>query len=74
MMAKVVPADREKIYNHPVYFFRLLLIPSVLKEPVIGTQIGFISETSTGRGKNGRIHKPNRSIKAVCGYPQSMDF
>ncbi len=29
---------------------------------------------TTGRGKNDHTYKPNRSIKAVWGYPLSRDF
>ena len=29
---------------------------------------------TTGRGKNDQTHKPNRSIKAVWGYPLTRDF
>ena len=29
---------------------------------------------TTGRGKDDQTHKPNRSIKAVWGYPLSKNF
>jgi len=29
---------------------------------------------TTGRGKNDHTHKPNRSIKAVWGYPLGKHF
>jgi hypothetical protein len=74
-MSKVLSADWERIYNHPIYFL----------ETFVDTTEGFkgtcykaanwiyLGDT-TGRGKNDQTHKPNRSIKAVWGYPLSKNF
>jgi hypothetical protein len=73
-MAKVLPIDWQRIYNHPIYFLETFVDTEKFK----GTsyQAGswvFLGKT-TGRGKNDNTRKPNRSIKAVWGYPLSKDF
>jgi hypothetical protein len=73
-MAKILPAEWERIYNHPIYFLESF----VDQERFRGTCYRaanwiFLGET-TGRGKNDQTNKPNRSIKAVWGYPLSRDF
>jgi len=73
-MAKVLPADWQRIYNHPLYFLETF----VDTERFAGTCYKaagwqFLGLT-TGRGKNDQTGKPNRSLKAVCGYPLTRDF
>ena len=64
----------QAIYNHPIYFLETF----VDKERFAGTCYKaanwiYLGDT-TGRGKNDHTYKPNRSIKAVWGYPLSEDF
>jgi len=73
-MAKVLPADWQRIYNHPLYFLETF----VDTERFAGTCYKaagwqFLGLT-TGRGKNDQTGKPNRSLKAVWGYPLIRDF
>jgi hypothetical protein len=74
-IAKVLPADWERVYHHPLYFFETFIDP---QRGFKGTCYKaanwvYLGET-TGRGKNDQTHKPNRSIKAVLGYPLSKNF
>ena len=74
-IAKVLPADWERVYHHPLYFFETFIDP---ERGFKGTCYKaanwvYLGET-TGRGKNDQTHKPNRSIKAVLGYPLSKNF
>ncbi len=74
-IAKVLPADWERIYHHPLYFLETFIDP---ERGFKGTCYKaanwvYLGET-TGRGKNDQTHKPNRSIKAVLGYPLSKNF
>jgi hypothetical protein len=73
-MAKVVPADWERIYNHPVYFLETFVDTERFKGTCYQAANWIYLGNTTGRGKNDQTHKPNRSIKAVWGYPLSMDF
>ncbi len=73
-MARVISEDWQRIYNHPIYYLETF----VDKERFIGTCYKaanwiYIGDT-TGRGKDDQTNKPNRSIKAVWGYPLSKDF
>lgn len=71
---RLLSTDWQRIYNHPVYYLETF----VDKERFAGICYKaanwiYVGDT-TGRGKNDQTHKPNRSIKAVWGYPLSKDF
>jgi hypothetical protein len=73
-MAKALSIDWQRFYNHPIYFMETF----VDTEKFLGTCYKaagwqFLGLT-TGRGKNDQTKKPNRSLKAVWGYPLSKDF
>ena len=73
-MAKVVAADWQRLYSHPIYFLETFIDT----EKFVGTSYRaadwvYLGRT-TGRGKNDQTNKPNRSIKAVWGYPLSAEF
>lgn len=73
-MAKLVPADWQRIYNHPVYFLETFVDTQRFKGTCYKAANWIYLGDTTGRGKNDQTHKPNRSIKAVWGYPVSVDF
>jgi hypothetical protein len=73
-MIKVLPMDWHRVYNHPIYYLETF----VDKERFKGTCYRasgwqYLGDT-TGLGKNNHTNKPNRSRKAVWGYPLSRDF
>ena len=73
-MARTLSADWQAVYNHPVYYLETF----VDKERFAGTSYKaanwiYLGDT-TGRGKNDQTGKPNRSIKAVWGYPLCKRF
>ena len=73
-IAKKAADDWQQLYNHPIYFLETF----VDTERFAGTSYRaanwvYLGRT-TGRGKDDQTHKPNRSIKAVWGYPLSGDF
>jgi hypothetical protein len=73
-MAKIIPDEWQKLYHHGVYFLETF----VDTERFAGTCYRaanwiHLGET-TGRGKDDQTNQPNRSIKAVWGYPLSKDF
>jgi hypothetical protein len=73
-MVRILPADWERIYNHPLDYLETF----VDEERFRGTSYlaagwQFLGRT-TGRGKNDQTHKVNRSIKGVWGYPLAKDF
>jgi len=73
-MAKRISQDWSALYSHPVYFLEIF----VDTEKFIGTSYQaanwkYLGNT-TGRGKKDQTNKPNRSIKAVYGYPLISKF
>ena len=73
-IAKVLPVDWERIYNHPIYFLETFVDTERFKGTCYKAANWIYLGKTTGRGKNDQTHKPNRSIKAVYGYPLSKDF
>jgi hypothetical protein len=73
-MAKVVPVDWERVYNHRVYFLETFVDTERFKGTCYKAANWIYLGDTTGRGKNDQTHKPNRSIKAVWGYSLSTDF
>ena len=73
-IARVVGADWQRVYNHPLYFLETF----VDQQRFAGTSYRaanwiFLGMT-TGRGKNAPTKKPTRSRKAVWGYPLDREF
>lgn len=73
-LAKVLPVDWDKIYNHPIYFLETFIDTERFKGTCYRAANWIYLGKTTGRGKNDQTHKPNRSIKAVYGYPLSKNF
>jgi len=73
-MAKVLPVDWETVYNHRIYFLETFVDTERFKGTCYKAANWIYLGNTTGRGKNDQTNKVNRSIKAVWGYPLSMDF
>jgi hypothetical protein len=73
-IARVLPADWQRIYHHPVYFQETFVDPERFKGTCYKAANWLYLGKTTGRGKNDHTKKPNRSIKAVWGYPLCRDF
>jgi len=73
-MARRISADWEALYRHPVWFLETF----VDRERFAGTCYRAANwiclGKTTGRGKDDRTNRPNRSLKDVLGYPLSRDF
>ncbi len=73
-IAEVLPADWQRVYNHPIYFFETFVDTERFKGTCYKAANWIYLGKTTGRGKNDQTNKPNRSIKAVYGYPLSKNF
>ena len=73
-MAKVVPADWQRLYNHRIYYFETFVDKERFKGSCYKAANWIYLGDTTGRGKNAPSKKVTRSIKAVFGYPLSKDF
>ncbi|MEA1878064.1 MAG: DUF4338 domain-containing protein [Bacteroidota bacterium] len=73
-MAKRLPIDWDRVYHHSVCFIETFVdterFSGICYKAANWIHLG----VTTGRGKNDQTHKPNRSIKAVWGYPLFKDF
>ena len=73
-MAKRLSRDWEHVYAHPVYYLESFVDPERFQGTCYrATNWQFLGRT-TGRGKADHTKKPNRSCKAVLGYPLTRHF
>ena len=73
-VAKAVSADWERVYSHRIYFLETFVDIEKFKGTCYKAANWIYLGDTTGRGKDDQTHKVNRSIKAVWGYPLSVDF
>jgi hypothetical protein len=73
-MARLLPSDWQQLYHHPVYFQETFVDLERFKGTCYKAANWLFLGKTTGRGKNDHTKKPNRSIKAVWGYPLCRDF
>ena len=73
-ISKVVSADWQRVYNHPVYFVETFVDTEKFKGTCYRAANWIYLGKTTGRGKDDQTHRANRSIKAVWGYPLSKNF
>jgi hypothetical protein len=73
-MARLLPSDWQQVYHHPVCFQETFVDLERFKGTCYKASNWIFLGKTTGRGKNDHTKKPNRSIKAVWGYPLCRDF
>jgi Druantia protein DruA len=73
-IAKRLSTDWQRLYQHPVHFQETFVDLERFKGTCYKATNWFYLGKTTGRGKNDQTKKPNRSIKAVWGYPLCRDF
>lgn len=73
-MARILCRDWQSLYAHPVYWLDTFVDTDLFRGTCYKAAGWVYLGQTTGRGKNDLTHKPNRSIKAVWGYPLRRDF
>jgi hypothetical protein len=73
-MAGRISNDWESVYHHPVCYLETFVDKERFKGTCYQAANWIYVGDTTGRGKNDHTNKPNRSIKAVLGYPLTKDF
>ena len=73
-MVRVLSAEWERVYGHPVYFAETFVDPQRFRGTCYRAANWIVLGRTTGRGKADTTHRPNRSIKDVLGYPLVTDF
>ncbi len=73
-LARMLPADWERIYGHPVYYLETFVDPGRFRGTCYRAANWIRLGLTTGRGKDARSKKPNRPRKEILGYPLSRCF
>jgi len=71
---KILSSDWLNFYQHPVYYLETFVDTERFKGTCYKAANWIYLGKTTGRGKNDHTGKPNRSLKAVYGYPLVKDF
>ncbi|MBM3700974.1 MAG: DUF4338 domain-containing protein [Actinobacteria bacterium] len=72
--AKIISGDWQKTYNHPVYYIETFVDGGLFAGTCYkAANFSYIGDTK-GLGKDSKTKIPNRSIKAIYGYPLTKDF
>jgi len=72
--ARTLSSDWQKLYAHPVYWIETFIDTDLFTGTCYKAANWIYLGNTTGRGKDDLTHRPNRSIKAVWGYPLCSDF
>jgi hypothetical protein len=73
-MAKILPRDWERIYNHPIYFLETFTDPARFKGTCYRAANWIVLGKTTGRGHNAPTHKPRVPVKEILAYPLTPRF
>ena len=73
-IARVVSADWEQLYKHPIYFLETFVDPERFRGTCYMAANWKLLGETTGRGKDDPTNRPNRSIKQLLGYPLTPQF
>jgi hypothetical protein len=73
-IARRLSSDWERVYGHPIYFLETFVDPERFRGTCYRAANWLLLGRTTGRGKDDRTNRPNRSIKEVLGYPLTPRF
>ena len=73
-MARMLSADWQRVYGHPIYFMETFIDPQRFRGTCYRAANWIALGLTTGRGKDCNSHRPNRSLKQVLGYPLDKQF
>jgi len=72
--AKILPGEWNKIYNHPVYYIETFVDTDKFAGTCYKAANWIYLGDTKGLGKASQTKIPNRSIKAIYGYPLVKNF
>jgi hypothetical protein len=72
--ARRLKKDWQQFYKHPIWLLETFVDTERFRGTCYKAANWIYLGKTTGRGKDDQTHKPNRSLKAVWGYPLLSDF
>lgn len=72
--AKIISADWQTFYNHPIYWLETFVDTELFKGTCYQAANWIFLGNTSGRGKYNKTHKQLTSIKAMYGLPLVKDF
>jgi hypothetical protein len=72
--AQRISNDWENVYNHPIHYLETFVDTERFKGTCYKASNWIYIGDTKGLGKDAKNKKPNRSIKAIFGYPLSRNF
>jgi len=73
-MTRMLPAEWEKVYGHPVYFAETFVDTTRHRGTCYRAANWVLLGRTQGRGKDDLTHKPNRTLKDVLGLALVSDL
>ncbi|MHB1253229.1 MAG: DUF4338 domain-containing protein [Candidatus Humimicrobiaceae bacterium] len=73
-IAKIISGDWQKMYNHPVYYIETFVDRHLFAGTCYKAANFIYLGDTKGLGKDSKTKTPNRSIKAIYGYPLTKSF
>ena len=73
-MTRMLSAEWERVYGHPIYFVQTFIDPERYRGTCYRAANWIVLGRTTGRGKNAWSKRPTRPIKEVLGYPLTPRF
>jgi hypothetical protein len=73
-MTRMLPAEWERVYEHPVYFAETFIDTMRLPGTCYRAANWLFLGRTQGRGKDDLTHRPNRTLKDVLGLPLMENF
>jgi hypothetical protein len=73
-VARVLSADWERLYGHPIYYLATFVDPARFKGTCYLAANWIALGLTTGRGHNAPTKRATQPKKQVLGYPLARDF
>jgi hypothetical protein len=73
-MSRILADDWNRFYRHRIYYLETFVDKTRFAGTCYKAANWIYLGDTTGRGKDDQTHRPNRSIKAVWGYPLDNKF
>ena len=73
-VARVLSADWQRLYHHPIYLLETFIDPERFRGTTYQAANWVYLGLTTGRGKDDLTHRANRSLKQLWVYPVVADF